>query len=532
MHRSRLPGAIRATLLAAALGLGLATATHAAPPAKAAAKANVIVAFKAGSKAAAQAAINGVGGRVVGDLSEANALAAEVPSSALAALRRNPNVEFVENDPIRRPLGFATPKAKRRISSGPGTAEQEPYGIEMVQADQVSDESAGIRKVCIIDSGVDGSHEDLQGVPMDGVNLTQSGSWNTDENSHGTHVAGTIAAVDNAVGVVGVLPKQTINLFIAKVFEATGGARSSTVARAMLKCMLARSHVVSMSLGSDGASRVEQRVADILEKRGILMIAAAGNDGNDVVNYPAGFANVVSVGAVDSKKVFASFSQFNADVELAAPGVDVLSTVPLGSETAATVNAGGTPFPAIPMEGSPRTSATGPLADFGFGQPAAAGSMAGNVCLISRGEISFAEKVLNCQNAGGVGAIVFNNVPDEPVNGTLGETVTTIPSVGTTQADGQTMKDTKLGQSTTVAVFGTNDVYALKSGTSMATPHVSGVAALVWSHFPHCTAAEIRSSLNKNAQDLGDAGRDVHYGWGLVQAKATYDAILNGGCGN
>ena len=530
MHRSRLPGAIRATLLAAALGLGLATATQAAPPAKAAEKARVIVAFKAGAGAAVRAAINGAGGSVVGDLSEVNALAVAVPASALAALRRNPNVEFIENDPIRRLLGYASPKAKRRINSGPGTAEQEPYGIEMVQADQVSDSLATTRKVCIIDSGVDGSHEDLQGVSMDGINLTQSGSWNTDENSHGTHVAGTIAAVDNTVGVVGVLPNKTINLFIAKVFEATGGASSSTVARAMLRCALARSNVVSMSLGGDTASRVEQRVANLLETRGILMIAAAGNDGIDAVNYPAGFANVVSVAAVDANKAFASFSQFNADVELAAPGVDVLSTIPLGSETAASVTVGASSYPAIAMEGSPRTSATGPLADFGIGNTPVAGSMTGKVCLISRGTISFGDKVLNCQNSGGVGAIVYNNVAGD-LNGTLGEIVTTIPSVGTTQADGQTML-TQVGQSTTVAVFGTNDVYALKSGTSMSTPHVSGVAALVWSHFPHCTAAEIRSSLNKHAQDLGDAGRDVHYGWGLVQAKATYDAISVDGCGN
>ena len=530
MHRSRLPGAIRATLLAAALGFGLATA---APPAKAAENARVIVAFKAGAGAAVRAAINGAGGSVVGDLSEVNALAAAVPASALAALRRNPNVEFVENDPIRRLLGFASPKTKRRINSGPGTAEQEPYGIEMVQADQVSDDLATTRKVCIIDSGVDGSHEDLQGISMDGVNLTQSGSWNTDEHSHGTHVAGTIAAVDNTVGVVGVLPNKTINLFIAKVFDATGGAYSTTIARAMLKCVLARSHVVSMSLGGDRATRIEQRVADILEKRGILMIAASGNEGvtaPGATSYPAGFANVVSVAAVDSSKVFAPFSQFNADVELAAPGVDVLSTVPLGSETGASVTVGASSYPAIAMDGSPRASATGPLADFGLGNPAPAGTMAGNICLISRGSISFAEKVVNCQNAGGIGAIIYNNTTGDLL-GTLGETVTTIPSVGTTQADGQTML-TQLGQSATVAVFGTNDVYALKSGTSMATPHVSGVAALVWSHFPHCTAAEIRSSLNKHALDLGDPGRDVHYGFGLVQAKATYDAINTLGCGN
>jgi subtilisin family serine protease len=88
----------------------------------------------------------------------------------------------------------------------------------------------------------------------------------------------------------------------------------------------------------------------------------------------------------------------------------------------------------------------------------------------------------------------------------------------------------QLGQSATVAVTATN--YAYFDGTSMATPHVSAVAALVWSYFPTCTGAQIRSSLGKSAQDLGTAGRDVKFGFGLVQAKAAYDRIKSVGCGN
>jgi subtilisin family serine protease len=194
------------------------------------------------------------------------------------------------------------------------------------------------------------------------------------------------------------------------------------------------------------------------------------------------------------------------------------------------VNVNGTLFPAIPMTGSPLASGSGPLADFGFGDAPLAGSMTGKVCLISRGNISFADKVLNCQNSGGVGAIVYNNTAGD-LNGTLGDTVTTIPSVGTTQADGQTML-TKLGQPTTVAVATTLDAYAFYSGTSMATPHVSAVAALVWSYMPSCTAAEIRTSLGLHAMDLGAPGRDTKYGFGLVQAKATVDAITSLGCGH
>ena len=67
---------------------------------------------------------------------------------------------------------------------------------------------------------------------MDGTNLTTSGEWFTDENSHGTHVAGTVAAVNNAVGVIGVMPNRQINLYIVKVFDATGSAPDSVIARA------------------------------------------------------------------------------------------------------------------------------------------------------------------------------------------------------------------------------------------------------------------------------------------------------------
>ena len=87
----------------------------------------------------------------------------------------------------------------------------------------------------------------------------------------------------------------------------------------------------------------------------------------------------------------------------------------------------------------------------------------------------------------------------------------------------------QLGQTATVAVTASN--YAFFDGTSMATPHVSAVAALVWAIHPQCTAAQLRSSLNLSAQDLGAAGRDNKFGFGLVQAKAAVDRISTRGCG-
>ena len=109
-----------------------------------------------------------------------------------------------------------------------------------------------------------------------------------------------------------------------------------------------------------------------------------------------------------------------------------------------------------------------------------------------------------------------------------GTTVTTIPSLTASDTDGAAMK-AQLGQSATVVVKASN--YAYFDGTSMATPHVSAVAALVWSYFPTCTGAQIRTSLNNSALDLGTAGRDTKYGYGLVQAKAAYDRIKALGCG-
>ena len=104
-----------------------------------------------------------------------------------------------------------------------------------------------------------------------------------------------------------------------------------------------------------------------MAQRNILLIAAAGNNGTSQVSYPAGFAEVVSVAAIDSNKDWATFSQFNADVELAAPGVGVLSTVPTGTGTDSTLTAGGNAFDVIAMDGSPFTGATGALGDFGLG---------------------------------------------------------------------------------------------------------------------------------------------------------------------
>jgi subtilisin family serine protease len=492
-----------------------------------------IIGLKAGASVEARSAVAAARGRVARELPSVAAVAVELPSAALAALRRNPNIAYVEEDTKRYPLALTAP------SSTPYASGQlEPWGIRAVQAHLLpqGDALAGNRRVCIIDSGYYMGHEDLPGTSrVSGHNGNLP--WNQDGDGHGTHVAGTIAALNNAgTGVVGVNAGGNLNLFIVRVFGDSGAwAYSSTLVDAATRCQNAGANVISMSLGGGASNRTEQTKFQQLLDANILSIAAAGNDGSTRTSFPAGYASVVSVAATDVNNLKASFSQANRDVELAGPGVGVLSTVPNGQGLLGSLNVGGLVVEAFPFDGSPQLARSGALFDFGIGSAVNAGA-SGRVCLIARGTVDFVTKINNCQASGGVAAVIYNNAPGA-FSGTLGTTVTGIPSVAISQQDGSALL-ARIGQASTVSVAAGN--YAYYDGTSMATPHVSAVAALVWSYFTPaaptagrtCTAAQLRNSLNRSARDLGAAGRDNSFGFGLVQARAAYDRIVSLGCGN
>jgi len=479
-----------------------------------------VVEFKPGMAVAARQALAAAGGHVKLEIVGEDAVAVEVPKHMVESLRKHGAIARMEEDAKRYPLGL-------NADAGYKPGQTIPYGISLVQADQLSDENTANRMICIIDSGYDRDHEDLSGNDVDGEFDSGTGWWYTDENHHGTHVAGTIAAMNNkGTGVVGVNPNKHIKLHIVKVFGADGWAYSSTLAAAAKKCQAAGANIISMSLGGGAPSGAEQKTFDKLYQQGILSIAAAGNGGNTALSYPAAYASVLSVAAVDENKNWATFSQYNKDVELSGPGVHVLSTVPMNQGTAAQLKVADTKYAPGTMDGSPKAKVKAPLADFGLGDKID-NAMAGKVCLIQRGNISFADKVTNCESSGGVGAVVYNNVPGG-FNGTLGDAVTTIPSVTASDTEGAQMV-TQLGEQANVGVVPAS--YEYFDGTSMATPHVSGVAALVWSYFPECTPAQLRTSLEKSALDIGDAGFDNKTGYGLVQAKAAHDRIAKKGCG-
>lgn len=485
-----------------------------------------IVHYRDGSHLEVQSAIAGARANVQYQIRGMNAVSIEATASGARQLLQNKNVASVEEDYKRYLFAASTPSTGTPYQVG----QDVPYGIKLVQADKLpsGDGNTANRKLCIIDSGYDRNHEDLNGNAVTGEYDTGTGWWYTDENSHGTHVAGTIAAINNSgVGVVGVNPGKKLKLHIVKVFNKQGWAYSSSLATAANKCAAAGANIISMSLGGSGFSTAENGTFDALAKKGIMIFAAAGNDGSTTVAYPAGYSSVISIGALNESRQWASFSQYNSKVELSAPGVGVLSTVPgsQGMTVKLLVNSSSN-FTATATEGSAKGNVNAAVLDFGNGDKVNLAAK-GKVCLIARGGNTFADKVSKCQSSGGVAAVIYNNVAGS-FTATLGGAASTIPSVTVSAADGAAIKKL-VGKSANVKVA--NYSYASYDGTSMATPHASGVAALVWSYFPTCTAAQMRTSLNLSAQDLGTAGRDVKFGYGLIQAKAAYDRIKSKGCG-
>ncbi|MBC7336503.1 MAG: S8 family peptidase, partial [Clostridia bacterium] len=186
-------------------------------------------------------------------------------------------------------------------------------------------------KVAVLDTGIDLDHPDLQANIKGGINTIHPRKSPDDDNGHGTHVAGIIAAADNTVGVIGTAPKAW--LYAVKVLDRRGSGYISDIIEGLDWCIRNGMQIVNMSFGTatDVPSLHEALVAAY--NSGLVLVAAAGNGGpqDDTVLYPARYEEVIAVSAVDGTDSIASWSSRGPEVELAAPGVDIYSTFRSGT---------------------------------------------------------------------------------------------------------------------------------------------------------------------------------------------------------
>lgn len=181
-------------------------------------------------------------------------------------------------------------------------------------------------RVAILDSGVDLRHPALQGLLGSGANLLSPGDPPTDENGHGTHVAGIIASASGAFWFAN--PRAPgILLHPVKIFDQTGMGRIGDIIRGLEWCIRNRMEIVNLSFGTDlKTSRALEQAVRTVAAHGILMVGAAGNDGRrDEVDFPGRYPDVVAVAASTRNDRLARFSSSGPEVDLVAPGASVLS---------------------------------------------------------------------------------------------------------------------------------------------------------------------------------------------------------------
>ncbi|GIE33030.1 hypothetical protein Ait01nite_060750 [Actinoplanes italicus] len=287
------------------------------------------------------------------------------------------------------------------VPTGSDPSRSQQWGLDKIRTNEAWQRSTGAGvKVAVIDSGVDATHPDLQGNVLSGFDaITDRAGSTTDRHGHGTHVAGTIAAVTgNDIGVAAVAPD--VKIIPVKVLSDSGSGNMSDTAEGIIWAADNGAQILNMSLGSTSKVAAVTNAISYARSKGVTVIAAVGNDREkgSPTSYPGADAGVIGVAATDSGDRIGHYSTAGNYVDVAAPGTNILSTYPGGQ-------------------------------------------------------------------------------------------------------------------------------YKSMMGTSMATPHVAAVAALLKSYQPSLTPDQIEAALEKSAVDLGQPGFDNDFGNGRIDAVAALNAV-------
>jgi subtilisin family serine protease len=478
-----------------------------------------------------------------------NAFAANLTSSEVAELRRSSDVESIQ--PVLRRSINDVALAPATTNAGPGDVESNvspfktqhiPWGLEAIHARDVWPVTKGNASVnvAVLDTGIDLNHPDLKQAYAGGVNLVDPTKPPQDDHKHGTHVSGTIAATDNTIGVVGIAPN--VKIWAVKVLNGLGEGTDENVALG-IDWVVSRAKalggrwVINMSLGAYEPSELEDAAVQNAVANGVVVVAGAGNRGIAILDFPAGYRNVIAVGATDEQNKRAGFSSYGPGMGVTAPGVNVASTLPEGTNTAADIEVAGQIIDGWGLGGAPKGVVNGPFVYVGVGQPEDYPSnMAGKIAVSSRGVLQFREKARNAKNAGAKALVIINSIDDHDsvVNWSLivrkcNENGCIIEpewvdyefplTIGVSYADGEKLR--ALSSNATARLEYRFEPYGLLDGTSMSTPHVAGAAALLLSLAPETNVAEITHALEATAKDLGTPGWDFDFSNGLVDVFAA-----------
>ncbi|WP_456364240.1 S8 family serine peptidase [Priestia aryabhattai] len=267
----------------------------------------VIVTYKNNLTKTAKSKIENVG-EVQEKFKNVNAVSLEVSDSELNKLQQDPNVTSVEKDSLVKISSYES--------------QVIPYGINTLNGTKSWESGLtgkGI-KVAIIDSGIS-PHSDID--ISGGKSFVDYTTSYNDDNGHGTHVAGIVSAENNSFGVVGIAPDS--NIYALKALDSEGVGYNSDIIKAIDWSIENHMDIINMSLGGADQSYAFQQAIDKAYNSGILIVAAAGNESSPV-DYPAKYNNVIAVSATDPSNQLAYFSNRGPEIEVSAPGVNVIST--------------------------------------------------------------------------------------------------------------------------------------------------------------------------------------------------------------